>query len=121
MYLCTHFAEHHFSRLIWAYDIALLIHRHGEGIDWGKLEDLCKRMKVRSPLYYSLSLCRELFQVPIPKKVLRNLSPSWWKRRIGHFLITGNLLFPEQSRVNRFKQILIKIFLVNSWMEAILW
>ncbi len=121
IYLGAHFSHHHFSRLIWAYDIALLIHRHREEVDWEKLKDLCGRMKIRNPLYHSLRLCRELFGIPISEEVLRDLSPSWWKRRIGHFLIRGNLLFPEQSRGNRFKQILIKMFLVDSWVEAILW
>jgi hypothetical protein len=121
IYLCTHLGEHHFSRLIWAYDIALLIHRHGEEIDWETLTDLCPRMKIRSPLYYSFSLCQELFQIPIPEIVLKDLSPSWWKRRIGHFLMRRNLQRPERSRVNRLTQFLIKMFLVDNWMEAILW
>jgi len=121
IYLCTHFGEHHFTRLIWAYDIALLIHRHGEEIDWETLEDLCPRMKIRSPLFHSLSLCQELFQVPIPEGVLKNLSPSWWRRKIGHFLIRRNLLFPEQSRVGRFSRFLIKAFCIDSWVEAMLW
>jgi len=107
--------------LIWAYDIALLIHRHGEEIDWETLTDLCPRMKIRSPLYYSFSLCQELFQIPIPEIVLKDLSPSWWKRRIGHFLMRRNLQRPERSRVNRLTQFLIKMFLVDNWMEAILW
>ncbi|MFX0194942.1 MAG: nucleotidyltransferase family protein [Candidatus Hodarchaeota archaeon] len=121
MYLCSHFGEHHFSRLIWAYDIALLIHRHGEEILWGKLEDLCGRMKIRSPLYYSLSLCQELFQVPIPEKVLKNLSPFWWRRKIGHFLIRRNLLSPQKSQMSRFTQFLIRALCIDSWMEAMLW
>ncbi len=121
IYLCTHLGEHHFSRLIWAYDIALLIHRHGEEIDWEKLKDLCPRMKIRSPLYHSLSLCQELFQIPIPKKVLKRLSPSWGRRKMGEFLIRKNLLFPEQPRIGRFNQFLIKALSIDSWVEAILW
>jgi hypothetical protein len=121
IYLCTHFAEHHFSRLIWAYDIALLIHRHGEEIAWGKLEDLCNRMKIRSPLYYSLSLCRELFQIPIPEKVLKSLSLSWGRRKMGELLISRSLLFPERFQVSRFNQFLIKALSIDSWVNAMLW
>jgi len=121
IYLCTHFAEHYFSRLIWAYDIALLIHRHGEEIDWGKLEDLCNGMKIRSPLYYSLSLCRELFQIPMPEKVLKSLSLSRGRRKMGELLISRSLLFPERFQVSRFNQFLIKALSIDSWVKAMLW
>ena len=121
IYLGAHLSHHHFSRLIWAYDVALLIQRHGEEIDWEKLEELCARMRIRSPLYHSLRLCRELFGIPISERVLRNLSPPWWRKRIGHFVIRRNLLFPEQSRVSRFSQFLIKVLSIDSWAEAILW
>jgi len=107
--------------LIWGYDIALLIHRHEEEIDWEKLEDHCRRMKVRNPVYHSLSLCRELFQISIPEKILRNLSPAWWRRKIGHFLVNRNLLMSEQPRINRFSRFLIKMLSIDSWMEAMLW
>ena len=36
-----------------------------------------ERMRIRGPLYYSLSLCQELFQIPVPKGVLKDLSQSW--------------------------------------------
>lgn len=121
IYLCAHLGEHYFSRLIWSYDIALLIHRHGEEIDWEGLGDLCRRMRARSPVYHSLSLTQELFQTSIPERVLKNLSPSWWRRKIGHFLIRRNLPFPEQPRVRRFSGFLIKVLSIDSWLEAIHW
>jgi len=121
IYLCNHFGGHHFNRLIWAYDLALLIHRHGEEIDWGRLEDLCGKTKVRSPVSHSLSLCQELFQVPIPEGILKNLSPFCWRRKIGRYLIRRNLLFPEQSKVSRFSRFLIKVLSIDSWLEAMVW
>ena len=121
IYLCAHLSEHYFSRLIWSYDIALLIHRHREEIDWEGLGDLCRRMRARSPVYHSLGLSQELFQTSIPERVLKNLSPSWCKRKIGHFLIRKNLLFPERSRLSSLREFLIKTFSIDSWLEAILW
>jgi hypothetical protein len=121
IYLCSHLAEHHYSRMIWAYDITLHIHRHGEEIDWEKLKDLCGRMKIRSPVYHSLRLCRELFGMPIPEKVLKNLSLPPWKMKMGGFLIRRSLQVPEKSQLRRFMQFLIKAFSVDSWAEALLW
>ncbi|MFX0201493.1 MAG: nucleotidyltransferase family protein [Candidatus Hodarchaeota archaeon] len=121
IYLCTHFGEHHFSRLIWAYDIALHIHRHGEEIDWETLKDICPRMKIRSPLYHSFSLCQELFQIPIHEGVLKNLSQSWWRKRICHYLLRRNSLFPGKSRFSHLSQFLIKMLCIDNWLEAALW
>jgi hypothetical protein len=121
IYLCTHFGEHHFSRLIWAYDIALLIHRQGEEIDWETITDLCPRMKIRSPLYHSFSLCQELFQIPIPEAVLKNLSQPWWRKRIGHYLVRRNILFPRKSRSSLLSRFLIKMLCIDNWLEAALW
>jgi hypothetical protein len=121
IYLCTHFGEHHFSRLIWAYDIALLIHRHGEEIDWETVKDLCPRMRIRRVLYFSFDLCRELFQIPVPEGVLRSLSPPWWRKRIGHYLVKRNILFPEKSRPGRLSRFLIKMLCIDNWFEAAVW
>ena len=121
IYLCAHLSHHHFSRLIWIYDIALLIHRHREEIEWEELEDLCGRMRIRSTLYHSLALCQDFFQIPIPERILKGLSPSWRKRKMGHFLIRRHFQYAEKSRISPFSQLLMKTFLVDSWMEAILW
>lgn len=120
IYLGAHLSHHYFSRLIWAYDIALYVRRHREEIDWKRLKDICGSMKIRNALYHSLCLCQELFQISIPEKVLKRLSPSWGKRKMGEFLIRRNLLFP-QSRIIRFNQFLIKALSIDNWMEAILW
>jgi hypothetical protein len=121
IYLCTHFGEHHFSRLIWAYDIALLIHRHGEEIDWETLKDLCPRMKIRSPLHHSFSLCQELFGISVPERVLRNLSPPWWRKKMSHYLVRRDILFPQKSRSNRLSRFLIKMLCIDNWLEAAVW
>ena len=121
IYLSAHLSHHYFSRLIWVYDIALLIRRHRGEIDWEKLEDLSLRMRIKNPIYHSLNLCQDFFQIPIPEKVLKGLSPSWGKRTMGQFLIGGNFRSPEKSRMSRFTQFIIKTFLVDSWMEANLW
>lgn len=121
LYLGAHFGHHDFSRLIWGYDIALLIRRHEGEIDWEKLDGICRSMGIRDSLYYGLKLCQQLFRLPIREKVLKSLSPSWWRRKGGNFLISKGLLSPEPSRNNRFIRALIKIFLIDSWPRAILW
>ena len=121
IYLGAHLGHHHFSRLIWAYDIALLVHRHRTEIDWKRLEYICGSVRIKNSLYYSLSLCQEFFGVPVPQRVLKGLSPSWGRRGMGQFLIRRHLRGLEKSRVNRLNQFLIKTILIDSWMEAILW
>ncbi|MFX0201604.1 MAG: hypothetical protein ACFFCW_36270, partial [Candidatus Hodarchaeota archaeon] len=98
-----------------------LIHRHGEEIDWETLKDLCPRMKIRSPLYHSFSLCQKLFQIPIPDGVLKNLSQSRWRKRIGYYLVRKNILFPGKSRSSLLSRFLIKMLCIDNWFEAALW
>jgi len=121
IYLGAHLGHHHFSRLIWAYDIALLVHRHREEIDWKRLEYICGSVRIKNSLYYGLSLCQEFFGVPVPQRVLRGLSPSWGRRSMGQFLIRRHLRGLEKSRASRLNQFLIKAILIDSWREGILW
>jgi len=121
IYLCAHLSHHHFSRLIWIYDVALHIQQCKGEIDWEKLEDMGATMRIKGLLYHSMSLCREFFQIPTSEETLQDFAPSWWRREMVHFLIGKNLCFPERYRIGHFSQSLIKPLLIDNWMDAIMW
>jgi len=53
-------------------------------MDWDELVTSAQRWRVRAPVYASLVATRELFGTPIPREVLRRLSPGPVRRRLLH-------------------------------------
>lgn len=53
LHLALHAGLHHRHdiRLIWLYDIALLINRHGSTMDWHSAQAFAQRAKLESPIY----------------------------------------------------------------------
>lgn len=77
IYLALHWAVHHaFSGLIWGLDLALLLRRHGDELDWAAVAQRTSRWGVRSALYFALRKVEEQFAVGPPPGVLDRLRPS---------------------------------------------
>jgi hypothetical protein len=53
-------------------------------MNWEELVTTAKRWRVRAPVYASLVATRELLGTPIPREVLRRLSPGPVRRRLLH-------------------------------------
>ncbi|QBD81742.1 hypothetical protein EPA93_39535 [Ktedonosporobacter rubrisoli] len=65
IYLCWHYRAHAFERLIWLYDIAMLL-LYGEAqLDWGLLYRLARRQGMLATIYYVLQWCQQLFHMPL--------------------------------------------------------
>lgn len=63
-------------RLIWHYDLHLLLKRHASSLDWPELIDQARRLGWAQALYQALLETRTLFSSPIPATVLDMLSAS---------------------------------------------
>lgn len=77
LYLCWHYRFHSFTRLLWLYDLVMVI-RHGiatNTLDWNELIRQARQLQLASTLYYCLSWCRSLFSVAVPAWVLQQLYP----------------------------------------------
>jgi Uncharacterised nucleotidyltransferase len=75
LYLCWHYRFHWFSRLIWLYDIVVMVRTLGSTLDWAALVKSARRQRIATTLYYCLSWCRDLFGVTIPVEVFVQLRP----------------------------------------------
>ena len=74
IYLALHWAVHHaLSGLIWELDLALLISRHGQALDWDAVSERAVRWRVRSALFFALQEVQKHFEVTIPPWVLARL------------------------------------------------
>jgi len=74
IYLCCHSFLHNFDRLILSYDIAYVIRKYHDKIDWDSLIDEAEKLNLSMPLYYSLLFVSSLLNINIPfiKKIPRN-------------------------------------------------
>lgn len=84
--LAAHAAKpyHGFNRLIWAVDLAVVVHHAagGRGVDWERLCALARHWRCHSALGVGLTLARRL-GAEVPEEVLQVLCETWapWQRR----------------------------------------
>jgi hypothetical protein len=77
IYLAVHWAVHHaLSGLIWQLDLALLIGRHGETLDWNAVVERAEQWRIRRPLFIALQEVQKHFGATIPPLVLARLRPG---------------------------------------------
>lgn len=65
IYLCWHYRSHFFDRLIWLYDIAIVLLRCADDLDWALVRRLARKQGLLSTVYYSMLLCELTFHISI--------------------------------------------------------
>lgn len=75
LYLCAHFALHHGARrMIWSYDIALLVSRYQAVWRWDEVLATAERFALSGALCTSLSLMHDYWGVAAPAPIMERLS-----------------------------------------------
>ncbi len=93
LYLCWHYRFHGFTRLLWLYDMVVLLRTMQAEMDWPALVKLAREQKLVTTLYYCLVWCHDLFHIEIPENVFRQLRPPLLSR----FLVE-RLAMPDVAR-----------------------
>ncbi|HKV58822.1 MAG TPA: nucleotidyltransferase family protein [Ktedonobacteraceae bacterium] len=75
LFLCWHYRFHGFTRLLWLYDLVMLLRFCGDTLDWDALMRAARDQRLATTLYYCLCWCRDLFGVAIPIRVFSRLRP----------------------------------------------
>lgn len=71
-------------------------------VDWGRFTHQVKSCEVRTPVYFSLALARELLGTPIPVEVLSAMRPRGWKEGwIRRWIQRAGLFEPHQRKFGR--------------------
>jgi hypothetical protein len=74
----------------------------GQSVDWDLFLERVARLRVRTPVYFSLLLPRVLFGTPIPDAVLEGLRPSPWKERLVlGWLRRAGIFNPDEHKFGR--------------------
>lgn len=93
LYLCWHYRFHGFTRLLWFYDLVMMLRAYGNILDWERLIRTAHRQRMAATLYYCLSWCHELFDVAIPEAILSQLRPP-----VASRLIVERIALPDIAR-----------------------
>jgi hypothetical protein len=113
-YLSAHLSQHGLSRLLWFYDLHLVITKSGSEINWDELVKKSIGYRSAPQVYYALFFTREFFQDPVPETVLESLSPAPYKKILARpFLnkgqiLKGEVIFP----------LLVRFMLNDNWLRA---
>ena len=77
LYLAIHLAVHHtLTGWLRYWDVALLLEREGDALDWEAVLSRATRWRVRTALAFVLAGARALFEAPVPAAVEAALTPS---------------------------------------------
>lgn len=83
LYLAAHLAVHHtLAGLRRYWDVALLVERRGDEVDWPTLRARAARWRVGRALFFVLLGARTLFDAPVPPAVLAALRPRGPRARL---------------------------------------
>ena len=114
IYLCWHYRSHTFERLLWLYDIAVMLIRCEEQLDWPQVRQIASELGLMATVYYCVLLCQEVFQVAIPNYAnIEKFRPSAFIRRLISWFV-GDDLFAILDRTAYRKRKLLQRLMVDN-------
>jgi hypothetical protein len=115
LYLTAHLAAHHgLAGLLWYWDLALLLGRWADRLDWDAIAARASRWRVRTAVYFALLGCQRFFDVSAPGPVMARLRP----RGLRAAALRRLLRRYEADRLKRLEH-LIALLLVDRTRDLI--
>jgi hypothetical protein len=89
-----------------------------QSVDWSKFERKVCDLELKTAVYFSLFFAKELIDTPIPKTILINLKPVWFRRKSIHYFIKkAGLYNQKKKKFTRIGYILFNLSLYDSLGE----
>jgi hypothetical protein len=89
-----------------------------QSINWIKFENKVCDLELKTAVYFSLFFAKKLLDTPIPKTVLINLKPVWFRRRSIHYFIKKAGIYNQnKKKFTRIGYILFNLYLYDSLGE----
>jgi Uncharacterised nucleotidyltransferase len=114
LYLCWHYRFHSFTRLLWLYDLVVMLRAVRPELDWMKLVQAARCQHLATTLYYCLSWCRDIFGVSIPTEVFILLRPPWACRLVVERIAMPHLEATLVSSIRQTRRIIAHRAMVDS-------
>jgi len=113
--VCLHTAKHSYVRAP-GFRLHLDVDRivHYQPVDWQVFLQRVIQLQVKTAVYFSLVIPKEIFNTPIPQNVLDTLRPPAWKERLVlAWLNRVGLFNPNQPKFGRLGYILFTALLYD--------
>jgi hypothetical protein len=114
LFLCWHYRFHSFTRLLWLYDLVVLLRAARPELDWIELVQAARRQHLATTLYYCLCWCRDMFGVSIPTEVFIGLRPPWLCRLMVERIAMPNTVATLASPKGKSRRIIAHRAMVDS-------
>lgn len=116
LYLCWHFRSHAFDRLIWLYDIAVVLLHCADDVDWTLLYRLARQQKLVSTIYFCARWAEQVFGVPVSKQteLARFMPPALIQKLITRYAGDDFALVMRRS-AQRQQKLLQRLMVDNLW------
>ncbi|HEY6286906.1 MAG TPA: nucleotidyltransferase family protein [Ktedonobacteraceae bacterium] len=114
LYLCWHYRFHSFTRLLWLYDLVVMLRATGPELDWIELVQAARCQQLATTLYYCLCWCRDMFGVSISTEVFIGLRPPWACRLIVERIAMPNRVATLASSKGQSRRIIAHRAMVDS-------
>ncbi len=119
LYLAAHLSHHSFSRLIWFYDLYLILSQSGADIDWDRLAGRAREYRCAGQVYYPLLFTGEFFGRTAPPEALNRLSPQAVKQMITRVFINPAAILEERIPAAGWRTQRNRFLLNDSWSLAL--
>jgi hypothetical protein len=113
-HLCLNLALHGLKNLQSYLDIDLWIRNLTDSWDWDKFLERVFQWRIRSVAYHILSICKYLFDTPLPDNILQRLNPGTLARWRVTVLISANSILADHPSLGRRFPTLVKLALIDS-------
>jgi hypothetical protein len=88
LYLAVHLAVHHgLGGLLWYWDLALVMDRWRDRLEWEVVTTRASRWRVRRALYFALKGCETFFGSSAPARVMASLRPRGPRAAVLRWLV----------------------------------
>ena len=114
LYLCWHYRSHAFERLIWLYDIAIVLSCCGNQLDWRLVHKIARQWGLTATVYYCIQMCQQVFHICLPESAqVDTLKPPGVIRRLIARSIGDDLTQVLRRSARRERKLLQRLLVDN--------
>lgn len=98
LHLALHMRKHRYMGLRWLVDVAALLSRFRDTLDWLYLTGTARQAGLATLLHTSLALAQRLLAAPVDAAALARLEPAAWRRKLIRSMLTDEALLAPLER-----------------------